>query len=37
MAGHSELESAGVEGATDLFRIKLTGGAGRIQVGESAR
>jgi hypothetical protein len=36
IAGHSELESAGIRGATDLFRIKLTGGAGKVQISETA-
>jgi DNA-binding MarR family transcriptional regulator len=34
-AGNSVLESAGVSGATDLYEVEITGGVGRVQIGES--
>jgi DNA-binding MarR family transcriptional regulator len=35
VAGGSVLESEGVVGATDLFEIEITGGVGKVQIGEA--
>jgi DNA-binding MarR family transcriptional regulator len=35
VAGGSVLESIGIVGATDLFEVEITGGVGKVQIGEA--